>query len=173
MNLKNLIMEISLTTSSSKVYYSWRDIENATKHIYNQILDSDWKPDIIIGIANGGSIPATLFSKISNIPCKIVTVQLRDGKIQEQLNLETIHAVYGKNILIIDEINDSGETLEWIIKNWPFSGKELVYNTRIATLTYNLGSIVKSDFYCWKIDKRIDPVWIVYPWESFIDFRDE
>lgn len=148
-----------------KKYYSWSDIETSVKDINEQINSTEWKPDIIIGIANGGSIPATLFSKISNVPCKIVTVQLRDGTIQETLDIDDIHAKYGKNILIVDEINDTGETLQWILHNWYLS----MSNIKIATLTYNQASMITSDFYYWKIDKRIDPVWIVYPWETFID----
>jgi hypoxanthine phosphoribosyltransferase len=151
--------------SNSKVHYSWGDIENAVKDIHRQISDSNWKPDVIIGIANGGTIPATLFSKISNISCKIITVQLRDGKIKEDLDIDDTHRTYGKNILIVDEINDSGETLQWILNNWNLSTS----NTKIATLTYNQSSTITSDFYYWKIDKRINPVWCVYPWESFVD----
>lgn len=150
-----------------KTYYSWSDIEVSIKDINEQILYTKWIPDIIIGIANGGSIPATMLSKISNIPCKIVTVQLRDGTIQETLDIDDIHSKYGKNILIMDEINDTGETLAWILDNWQLSTSD----TKIATLTYNAGSGIKTDFYHWKIDKRIDPVWIVYPWESFVDTR--
>ena len=150
-----------------KTYYSWSDIEVSIKDINEQILYTKWIPDIIIGIANGGSIPATMLSKISNIPCKIVTVQLRDGTIQETLDIDDIHSKYGKNILIMDEINDTGETLAWILDNWQLSTSD----TKIATLTYNAGSSIKTDFYHWKIDKRIDPVWIVYPWESFVDTR--
>jgi len=152
-----------------KKYYSWEDIETSVKDINEQINSTDWKPDVIIGIANGGSIPATLFSKISNIPCKIVTVQLRDGTVQETLDIDDIHTKYGKNILIVDEINDTGETLLWILNNWHLSTSDI----RVATLTYNKASMIVSDFYYWKIDKRIDPVWIVYPWESFVDTGSE
>ena len=148
-----------------KTYYDWEDIETSVKDIYGQIKRIEWVPDVIIGIANGGSIPATLFSKLSNIPCKIVTVQLRDGAIQETLDMDDIHTKYGKNILIVDEINDTGETLHWILHNWHLSTSDI----RIATLTYNKASVIASDFYYWKIDKRLDPVWIVYPWESFVD----
>jgi len=148
-----------------KTYYDWEDIETSIKDIYGQIQQTNWVPDVIIGIANGGSIPATLFSKLSNVPCKIVTVQLRDGAIQETLDMDDIHTKYGKNILIVDEINDTGETLHWILHNWHISTSEV----RVATLTYNKASRIASDFYYWKIDKRINPVWIIYPWESFVD----
>jgi len=148
-----------------KTYYDREDIETSIKDIYGQIQQTNWVPDVIIGIANGGSIPATLFSKLSNVPCKIVTVQLRDGAIQETLDMDDIHTKYGKNILIVDEINDTGETLHWILHNWHISTSEV----RVATLTYNKASRIASDFYYWKIDKRINPVWIIYPWESFVD----
>ena len=141
-----------------KHYYSWTDIEESVLGIVAKIEQDNWKPDLIIGIANGGSIPATLISKAMNIPCKIVTVQLRDG------NTKEVYDTHGKNILIVDEINDTGETLDWIFANW-----NILSNTKIATLTYNKPSIVKSDYFYWHIDKDIEPVWIVYPWESFVD----
>lgn len=113
--------------------------------INTKIKQDLWKPDIIIGIANGGSIPSALFSKIMNIPCKIVTVQLRDGSIKETLNVEEIYDTYGKNILIVDEINDTGETLNWILKNWNLPPTiKIATDFHIELMTNTLGITDKS-----------------------------
>jgi uncharacterized protein len=149
-----------------KHYYSWTDIEESILGIAAKIEQDKWKPDIIIGIANGGSIPATLLSKAMNIPCKIVTVQLRDGTVQEQVDIQGLYRIYGMNILIVDEINDTGETLDWIIDNWDISDEEWRYNTKIAVLTSKETSRVTPDYSFWLVD---EPTWYSYPWETFID----
>ena len=135
-----------------KKYYSWSDIETSVKDINEQINSTEWKPDIIIGIANGGSIPATLFSKISNVPCKIVTVQLRDGTIQETLDIDDIHAKYGKNILIVDEINDTGETLQWILHNWYLS----MSNIKIAMVRKKILTKYFFSHFCTALEIKKD-----------------
>lgn len=149
-----------------KHYYSWTDIEESVLGIVTKIKQDNWKPDLIVGIANGGSIPATLISKVMNIPCKIVTVQLRDGVIRESVNIEELYGTYGKNILIVDEINDTGETIDWIIDNWDISDARWRNNTKIAVLTSKETSKITPDYYFWLVD---EPIWYSYPWESFVD----
>ena len=41
-------------------YVSWRDIEEWTKGIMKMIIADDYNPDIIVGIARGGLVPARM-----------------------------------------------------------------------------------------------------------------
>lgn len=82
-----------------------------------------------------------------------------------------------KNILIIDDINDTGATLNWIKQDWPSGcmpndteGWEDVWhnNVRFAVLTHNQSSNFKDpDYYCWTVNKAENDCWLVYPWEEF------
>ena len=153
---------------------SWQFVENAIRSIDKQMKEADWVPDLIIGIANGGSIPATLLSKLTGIPCKTYVVQLRDGEIQELIDADYLRFLLGKDpikVLLVDDINDSGKTLEWIIGNWDWETEDTSIMFKIATIHNNVASPIKVDFAYEEIDKEADPsLWIVYPWETFVDY---
>jgi hypoxanthine phosphoribosyltransferase len=81
-----------------------------------------------------------------------------------------------KNILIIDDINDTGATLDWIIQDWQGSNlpndpawADGIWNgnVRFAVLFDNLASKFsrKIDYSAVEINKAEEDVWIVYPWE--------
>ena len=78
-------------------------------------------------------------------------------------------AVDGKNILIVDDINDTGETLAWIKQDWNKQGEiNWPANIRFAVLTENQPSKFGDVDYVSKfINKDENPSWIVYPWEEW------
>ncbi len=82
-----------------------------------------------------------------------------------------------KNILIVDDINDTGATFNWIMKDWP-SGCfpedptwDEVWNNNVkfAVLVDNLASQckVKMDFVGKEINKAENDVWVDFPWEDW------
>jgi len=178
-----------------KIYYSWRDIEGAILELARQLQHSNWKPDYIVGITRGGITPAVMLSQYLNVPMETLKVSLRDETACES-NLWMAEDAFGcvsreeqekinsrwdpsfkKKILIVDDINDSGATLEWIKKDWPsgcFSKETSVWdhvwhnNVRFAVLTHNLSSNFKEvDYYRWEVNKAEEDCWLVYPWEEF------
>jgi len=68
-----------------------------------------------------------------------------------------------KKILIIDDINDTGETFKFIDDNF---GRE---NGRIkfAALVNNKPSKTLIDYKGYEINKDEVPTWIVFPWEEW------
>ena len=84
-------------------------------------------------------------------------------------------AAMGKNILIVDDINDTGATFNWLVDDWEKSGPpgdwSNVWNNNIkfAVLTDNLGSefTKEIDFHADEVNKNEQPVWLVYPWEEW------
>ena len=81
-----------------------------------------------------------------------------------------------KKILIVDDINDTGSTFNWIRDDWQancFPGEKDVWNViwgnsvKFAVLTENLASDFHyTNFYAHEINKAEDDVWLVYPWEA-------
>jgi len=80
-----------------------------------------------------------------------------------------------KQILIVDDINDTGATFKWIREDWesgclPDSPAwKTVWggNVRFATLTENGASnFDKVSYTCHEINKEEEDVWLVYPWEA-------
>jgi len=82
-----------------------------------------------------------------------------------------------KNILIVDDINDSGATLNWIKQDWPSGclpnddrwNDVWDNNVRVAALVNNEASASNLTVRYSAIDlnKAEEDVWIVFPWESW------
>jgi hypothetical protein len=82
-----------------------------------------------------------------------------------------------KNILIVDDINDTGATFNWIMDDWPggclpnHSAWSEIWgvNVKFAVLVDNQASKcrVKMDFCGKEINKAENDVWVDFPWESW------
>ena len=158
-----------------KVYYDEIHIKEMISDITMQMNRDNWKPDYIVGLTRGGLIPAVYLSHYLNVPMETLKVSLRDHA-ESESNLWMAEEAYnGKNILIVDDINDTGATLDWIINDWQSSCHPVdahwlqVWgnNVKIAVLVDNLSSnFSRTVDYCAKeINKAEKDVWIVYPWE--------
>ena len=174
-----------------KHYYSWTDVERMCVNIVNQMYRDNWRPDYIVGITRGGNVPATIISNMTGIRCEALKVALRDGEGHQETNCWMSEDAYGykekekdrvtggpleKKILIVDDINDTGATFNWIKEDWQASclpndpkwEKVWGNNVRFATLTDNLASEFtgKVDYTVHEINKSEENVWLVYPWEN-------
>jgi hypoxanthine phosphoribosyltransferase len=90
---------------------------------------------------------------------------------------EDAHA--GKNILIFDDINDSGKTMQWIKDDWPQSaypsdttwdnvwGKNVRFASLLDNQASNFGDV---DYTAMEINKMEKDVWVVFPWEGERDY---
>lgn len=145
--------------------------------ICRDIAIGDWTPDYIVGITRGGLLPAVMISQYFNIKMNSLDISLRDGG-DCVTNCGMAEDAYrGKNILVVDDINDTGATINWIIKDWPsvcFPGEtqwESVWgsNVRFAVVVDNLASKsnVKMNYVGMEVNKAENDVWIEFPYEEW------
>lgn len=177
-----------------EVYYSDKDIDGMVHDIIRAIVNSDWRPDYVVGITRGGLVPAIYISQYFDIPMETLKVSFRDDSECESkcwmsedafgyVNLEERTLTYSrwditkrKNILIIDDIVDEGKTFDWIKNDWMGSclpneqeAWESVWhnNVKFASLIYNEASDFPVDFSAENINKEENPQWVVFPWEQW------
>jgi hypoxanthine phosphoribosyltransferase len=108
-----------------------------------------------------------------DIRCESLKVALRDHKRKNESNTWMAEDAVAKrkNILVIDDINDTGATFDWIKKDWGINGHT---NVRFAVLTENLSSEFEDvKYWAHEVNKAEEDVWLVYPWENVGAYRDE
>lgn len=165
-----------------KIYYSWSDIQNQTHEILRQMHLVAWRPDYVVGLTRGGLVPANLISQYLGCRMETLKVSLRDGE-QQETNCWMAEDAFGydaeakKNILIVDDINDTGATLNWIREDWMSScfATSPVWdgiwgqNVRVAVLVDNEASRaeVPISYSAVDINKAQEDAWIVFPWEDW------
>jgi len=123
----------------NKKYLTWKDIEALVDVIVNNIEDSGKKYDAVYGLPRGGLIPAVMLSHRLDIPL-----------------VDHNSVVNTKNVLWVDDINDTGTTL--------LKAEEYILNDdAIAVLYSKPSSLVKPNY----VGEIItDDSWLVFPWET-------
>ena len=114
--------------ADGKIYLSWDDIETLVNQLCEWIDKSELPITSVTGIERGGLIPAVMIS--------------------HRLNLPYVHSIH-PNTLVIDDICDTGETLN------------LILEAPTAVLHYKPTAKHKPTFYA----KEVGDEWLVYPWE--------
>ena len=107
----------------AKLYYSNQDLQKDLSEITRQIAVSGWKPDVVIGPGRGAYVMGVMLSHYFEVPFHGFEWQTRDHEmIKESTRLETILSKYSmNNILLVDDINDSGSTLlgmSGVVNEW-------------------------------------------------------
>lgn len=150
--------------------------------IARDITISNWKPDYIVGLTRGGLIPAVMLSHYFSVPMYALGVSLRD-QLGSESNLWMAEDAFGcnrdskKNILIVDDINDTGATFNWIVNDWKSScfpddpNWNNVWNqtVKFAVLVDNLSSDFqyRMNYVGMEVNKAENNVWVDFPWEEW------
>ena len=142
-----------------KKYVSFKNVKEDIKNINSEINQTNWKPDIILSINRGGCVPGVFLSHIRDLDHEVLSFKNPENNYNKVINKIMNNDL---SILIMDDINDTGNTLTEIKKKF----KNYIKNIKFAVLINNKSSSFKVDYYGSQIDKKIDNSWIVFPWEN-------
>lgn len=141
-------------------YYSYENFKNDTNTLIKNVKDFD--PQVIVAIARGGLTLAHAMAEGLDIrDVQSIRTELYDGT-EKRDNITLFGSCeFQKNtrVLVVDDIADSGETLEAVI-NYLKSSAPLV-EFKSCTLFYKSSSKMKPDY--WLNDAND---WINFFWES-------
>jgi hypoxanthine phosphoribosyltransferase len=128
-----------------------------------KIRQSGFKPNIIIGITRGGCIPARVLSDLLEIP-DLATVRVEfylgvaETRNEPVLTQGVSAVVEGKKALLVDDVADTGKSLQLAREHILQQGATEV---RITTLYHKPFSLIKPDYY-----EKETSCWVVFPWET-------
>ncbi|GLY18496.1 phosphoribosyltransferase [Kineosporia sp. NBRC 101677] len=152
-------------SSPDREILTWDLFGEASREVAQSIADSGFRPDMVIAVARGGLLPAGSISYALGVKAagtlnvefySDVEETLPDPVLLEPL-LDTA-AIVGKRLLVVDDVADSGRTLDLVL--------ELLRNhhpdeVRSAVLYTKPRTIVQPDYFWRETD-----LWINFPWSS-------
>lgn len=143
-----------------KLYYSYELFKEDTQ----KLVDScrDYEPDILLAVARGGLTLAHLMAQALDMRNLYTLNSIHyEGELKlDTFNIFNIPDVsHAKKVLIIDDIVDSGETMQEIIKilNEKFPNVEF----KLATLFYKKTAVLQPDYAVREANEWIDFFWEV------------
>ena len=141
---------------------SWNQIYGMLQIQAQKIQSSHYKPDIIVGVARGGLVPARILLDLLEIrDFAIIQIEYYQGinqpgtqpVLKQCLNTD----LSGKKTLLVDDVSDGGKSLQLAKRHLQEKGAKEV---KIATLYIKPQTITLSDYY-----EKQTKHWIVFPWE--------
>jgi hypoxanthine phosphoribosyltransferase len=133
--------------------YSYENYCEGIDSLVKQINRSS-RPDYLCGIARGGLIPAVQLSYKLKVP--LITLDRRDARSMDAVN--DILTDPRKSVIMVDEIIDSGETVNVV---------DSIFRRKFqwACLVYNISQPFCTDAYFHTtIDRTVDKEWVDFFW---------
>ncbi|GLY33668.1 phosphoribosyltransferase [Kineosporia sp. NBRC 101731] len=152
-------------SSTEREILTWDLFGEASRELARDIAESGFRPDMVIAVARGGLLPAGAISYALGVKAagtlnvefySDIEETLPDPVVLEPL-LDT-DAIVGKNLLVVDDVADSGRTLDLVLE---LLRRHQPAQVRSAVLYTKPRTIVQPDF-SWRETDR----WINFPWST-------
>ncbi|MCE4607001.1 MAG: phosphoribosyltransferase [Desulfurococcales archaeon] len=152
---------------------SWDEIVEWSFGLSRIVTRDGWRPDVIVAVARGGYVPARLLADFLDVN-NMLSVQSQHwteaARAEERAVLKYPFKVdlNGENVLVVDDIVDTGETLklarDYVEENWNPG------DVRTAALQW-ISSVAKfePDYYYLEVKEW---TWFQYPWTRLEDLKD-
>ncbi len=141
----------------------WEKIYEMSIKLFEMIKD-EFIPDVIVGIARGGWIPGRLMSDFfdnentANIKIEFY-MDIYKTEEKPRIVQPVSTDVKDKNVLIVDDVADTGESLISAVNHMKEKGAKEV---KVTALHKKPWSKFTPDYFV-----ETTEAWVIYPWERF------
>ncbi len=158
-------------------FVSWAKIDEICDKLAQQVRDSKYEFDMVVGIATGGSFVGACMAKKLGLPYSIIrsklwseinfkenftqTINYFSGKPQKPRVMGDVPEVQGKKVLLVDDTTYTGITMNGIKKHIEEGGNPKEVKTMVMWMRGNQSHT--DYFYCLK---RIPIMW---EWGAEVD----
>ncbi|MCP4923359.1 MAG: xanthine phosphoribosyltransferase [bacterium] len=157
-----LIMSLNVghaSEQSNKCHFSWQNIHKDALELAEKVKDKG-PFEGVIGVARGGLVPATIIANALGIK-KVIAFSISsydsNGQQRELVVLDSV-TDKEKKWLVIDDLVDSGATLEKVSQYLPES--------YFAVLYAKPQGKSKTDVFVKEVSQD---TWVVFPWEETLE----
>jgi hypoxanthine phosphoribosyltransferase len=151
---------------SNKQQVTFGDVTALVEQLIEHIESSNWEPEIIVGIARGGLLPAVMLSHHFGCPMQPLVWSNRDPATNEMNLWLPEDAVAGKHTLIVDDVINTGKTIQDIMTDWDMSVCNNIdwgNTVKTACLHHRESSEVKPEYIGASTNSSTQ---LIYPWEN-------
>jgi uncharacterized protein len=151
---------------------SWKEYHQSIELLAKQIQESNYEFDRIVCLSRGGLRVGDILSRIFDRPLAILAARSYSGKNQQNRGkLEiatqlTFTGELGSQILLVDDLVDSGETLEQS-KEWLANTYLDIQQIRTAVIWDKSCSICVPDYRCFVVSKKDGREDVKINWKLF------
>lgn len=151
------------------LYVSWSAYHQKIEQLAVKIYQSQWEFNQIVCLARGGLRVGDILSRIYKQPLAILATSSYSGSGKQRGNLILSRHLtmtttdLGSHILLVDDLVDSGVTLQQTIP-WLNQHHTQIAEIRTAVLWYKACASFAPDYY---VDYLADNPWIHQPFEHY------
>jgi hypoxanthine phosphoribosyltransferase len=140
----------------------WNLFYRLARQVAKKVNSSGYKPDLIVGLARGGWVLARVLCDLIGVK-DLVSLKVEhwgitatpDGKAKLKYPLKV--DLKGKNVLVVDDITDTGESMRVAVK---YVQSLKPSEIRTAALRHITSSKFRPDYFGEEISWR----WVIFPW---------
>lgn len=150
--------------------YTYNEIHELIRNCaFRMKTTNAFRPDYILAIGGGGFVPARILRTYLDVPILATSICFYDDSTNEAMDEPRIiqevdpQLIKGKRVLIVDEVDDTGKTLDWLLKHLPKDAEYGIFvvhsknKLKFANLPRDIPYIA-----C----QTTDDIWIEYPWDT-------
>ncbi|MGF1512134.1 MAG: phosphoribosyltransferase [Elainellaceae cyanobacterium] len=156
----------------SDLHISWPEYYNKVERLAASVHQSGWSFDQIVCIAKGGLRIGDTLARLFDVPLAVMATSSYRGVGSDSTREQIVFSQHlamttrnlGSHVLLVDDLVDSGVTLERSVAWLQHYHGFYVEAVRTAVLWYKSCSVIKPDYY---VDYLPDDPWIHQPFERY------